>query len=93
MVFVLIGAMLGKLAFGTFRIILGNDIGAFLDNSEQRDDWISPTFWSVNFCITEFAPVSAILLSFWYGLFRRNKVIRSRKYSTSNNIEQLDRSP
>eukprot|EP00347_Sterkiella_histriomuscorum_P004456 403360394 len=93
MVFVLIAAMMGKLAFGSYRIYLGSDIGNFLDQSEQRDDWISPTFWTVNFCVTEFAPVCAILLSFWYGLFRRNKVIRSRKYSSNNEIEQLDRSP
>lgn len=93
MVIVLILSILGKLVFGSYRLILGSDIGEWLDQSEQRDDWVSPTFWSINFCVTEFAPVSAILLSFWYGLFRRNKVIRSRKFSNNKNIETLDKSP
>lgn len=57
------------------------------------DDWKSPLFRSVDFCVTEFMPVTALLLSFWYGLFRRNKVIRSRKYSTGGNVESLDKSP
>lgn len=94
MVIVLMISMLGKLGFGAYRVVLGSQINEFLEESEIRDDWISPTFWSLNFTITELAPVSALILSFWYGLMRRNKVIRSRKYSTAaSNAQSLDKSP
>lgn len=73
--------MLFKLSDGVFRIYMGSDIEDFFKESEFHNDWKSPTYWACNFVIAQFIPVSALLLSFWYGLKRRNKVIRSRKYS------------
>ncbi|CDW89114.1 UNKNOWN [Stylonychia lemnae] len=94
MIIILIVAMISKLAFGAYRVYLDDFIDEFFNESEQKDNWISPTFWSVNFTVAEFVPVSALLLSFWYGLLRRNKVISNRKYSSNSNHQiNLDHSP
>lgn len=86
MIIILIIAMCCKMLIGSFRFYMGGDINSFFLESERLDDMYSPGFWLINFIIAEFIPVSALLLSFWYGLSRRNKIIRSRKYSyfTSN---------
>ena len=82
MIFILILALICKMFLGAFRLYMGNWTDDFLKESEAKDDWRAPGFWLINFIIGEFIPVSALLMSFWYGLSRRSKVIRSRKYST-----------
>ena len=89
MIIILILALVCKIGLGAFRLYMGNSYEAFFEKSEMNNDWVSPGFWLINFTVGEFLPISALLMSFWYGLVRRNKVIRSRKYSANhkkNNI-------
>lgn len=69
-----------KVLFGIYRLSIPN-ISKFFSESELNDDWNSPLYWIIGFSLSEFLPVTALLLSFWYGLTRRNKVIKSRRYS------------
>ena len=80
MTLILIISMSCKIIFGVYRLSIPN-IGRFFSDSELNDDWKSPLYWIIGFGISEFLPVTSLLLSFWYGLTRRNKVIKSRKYS------------
>lgn len=80
MTIILLFAMSSKVAFGIYRLCI-EDLNKFFTESELHDDWRSPLYWIIGFSLSEFLPVTALLLSFWYGLTRRNKVIRSRKYS------------
>ncbi len=81
MIIILIIALICKIFLGSMRLFIGNWTEDFLKDSEIKDDWVSPGFWIFNFVVGEFIPVSALIMSFWYGLSRRSKVIRSRKYS------------
>jgi len=84
MIVILIAALICKIGLGVFRLYMGDTYESFFQKSEQNNDWVSPGFWLINFIVGEFLPISALLMSFWYGLTRRNKVIRSRKYSANN---------
>ncbi len=80
MTMILLVAMGSKVGFGVWRLTF-DDLHAFFLKSEMNDDWGSPLYWIIGFSLSEFLPVTALLLSFWYGLTRRNKVIKSRKFS------------
>ena len=80
MTLILLFSMGSKVGFGIYRLTL-TDIHSFFDQSEKNNDWNSPLYWIIGFTSSEFLPVTALLLSFWYGLTRRNKVIKSRKFS------------
>ena len=80
MTLILVVSMGCKVLFGIYRFTF-TDLGKFFQDSEMSDDWKSPLYYIIGFSISEFLPVTALILSFWYGLFRRNKVIKSRKYS------------
>ena len=89
MTMILLIAMGSKVGFGLYRFTI-DDVTKFFNESEHNDDWNSPLYWLIGFSLSEFLPVIAILLSFWYGLTRRNKVIKSRKFSNpqSSNSER-----
>lgn len=91
MTIILIISMTCKVLFGIYRFTIPN-LGSFFADSELADDWASPLYFIIGFTISEFLPVTALLLTFWYGLTRRNKVIKSRKYSNpqSDSYEDTD---
>ena len=81
MIIILIIALICKISLGALGFFISNWTEDFLKDSELKDNWLSPGYWLTNFIIGEFIPVSALILSFWYGLSHRSKVIKSRKYS------------
>lgn len=95
MIVILWVAIASKIGFGVLRVVFTDGLDPILEQSEINNDWISPMFWMSNTLVSEFLPVIALLLSFWYGLNHRNKVIRSRKYSNAsyNKIDNSDMSP
>eukprot|EP00347_Sterkiella_histriomuscorum_P011070 403373867 len=89
MTLILIISMSCKVLFGIYRLTIP-DLGKFFRDSELNDDWNSPLYYIIGFCVSEFLPVTSLLLSFWYGLTRRNKVIKSRKYSNPQSSSGTD---
>ncbi|CDW80223.1 UNKNOWN [Stylonychia lemnae] len=86
MTLILLIAMSAKVVFGIYRFTIPNITYFFID-SERKDDWDSPTYFILGFTISEYLPVTSLLSTFWYGLTRRNKVIKSRKYSNPQSSE------
>ena len=91
MTIILLISMTSKVLFGIYRFTIPN-LSTFFYDSELADDWASPLYFIIAFSTSEFLPVTALLLTFWYGLTRRNKVIKSRKFSKrhSNSIKDTD---
>ena len=77
---ILLIAMVAKVIFGIYRFSV-TSVKNFFEDSEEKDNWNSPLYFILGFVISEYLPVSSLLYTFWYGLTRRNKVIKSRKYS------------
>lgn len=76
--------MLFKALFGVYRMFIPN-VAKFFSDSEKNDDWGSPLYWLIGFPFSEFLGVAALLVSFWYGLSRKKRVIESRDFKQDKN--------